>query len=872
VTATKATIATVGTLYGLGVGPGDPELITLKARRILEAAPVIAYPAPEHGASVARLIADSHVPAGRAEIAIRMAMTPGNFPAADVYDRAASEIGGHLSHGRDVAVLCEGDPFLYGSFMYLYARIAETFPVVVVPGVSSLGACTAVAGQPLVSRNQVLTVVPAPLPEDELARRLAGVEAAAIMKVGRHLAKVKRVLGRLGLAAGARYVARAGMADERVCALAEVADDQAPYFSMILVRREDAAETSIPADDLPARAAIVALSAGGLALARRLKAHLPAAEAHGLAGRADGGDATFTDVGDHLRALFADGRPIVGVCAAGILVRAVAPLLADKRAEPPVVAVAEDASAVVPLLGGHHGGNRIARALADALGVAAAVTTAGDLRLGLALDEPPAGWRVANPAAAKAIMGALLAGAPVALELDAGDGGWLTASGIAFAARADLCVRVTDRAVAAPGEDLVLHPPVLALGVGCERGADAVELIALADTALAGAGLAAGAVACVASIDVKMDEDAVLAVADRLGAPARFFTAADLEKETPRLAHPSDIVFRAVGCHGVAEAAALVAAGAGGSLVVEKRAAGRCTVAIARAAQPFDAAGVGRGRGSLAIVGIGPGQAAWRTPEATAALLAADHVVGYRLYLDLVADLVAGKRLHVSELTEEEVRVRLALDLAGAGNRVALIGSGDAGIYGLASLVFELMARQADVGWNRVAVTVAPGVSALQAAAARVGAPLGHDFCAISLSDLLTPWAEIERRLAAAAAGDFVVALYNPVSKRRRHQLARARDILLGARPSQTPVALARNLGRADESVRIVSLAELSPEMADMLTLVLVGSSRTRTVETGGRRWLYTPRGYGDRHAAAPAAGSFSEFAAPAGRAVSGKE
>jgi len=856
-----------GTLYGLGVGPGDPELITLKARRILASAPVIAYPAPEEGASVARLIADSHVPAGRTEIAIRMAMTPGTFPAADVYDRAAAEIGAHLSVGRDVAVLCEGDPFLYGSFMYLYTRIAETFPVVVVPGVSSLGACAAVAGRPLVSRNQVLTVVPAPLPEVELARRLAGVEAAAIMKVGKHLSKVKRVLSRLGLDSGARYVARVGMADEKVCGLAEVADDAAPYFSMILVRREEADEAPAAAD-LPRRAAILALGPGGLDLAHRIKPLLPDAEVHGLAGRVAGGDATFADTIAHLRALFKENRPIVGVCAAGILVRALAPLLADKQAEPPVVAAAEDGSAFVPLLGGHHGANRIARALADAVGGIAAVTIAGDVRLGLALDEPPAGWRIANPQAAKGIMGVLLAGGPVRLALEAGDGGWLSGSAIAFAEHADLAVRVTDRAVATPGSDLVLHPPVLVLGVGCERGTDAANLIELAEMALAGAGLAAGAVACVASLDLKMDEDAVLAVADRLGVPARYFSAAELEAEASRLANPSDIVFREVGCHGVAEGAALAAAGAQGLLIVEKRAAKRCTVAVARAPGPIDAATIGCARGSLAVVGIGPGQAAWRTPEATAALLAAEHVVGYRLYLDLVGDLVAGKTLHASELTEEESRTRLALDLAQAGKRVALIGSGDAGVYGLASLVFELMAREARDGWNRVAVTVAPGISALQAAAARVGAPLGHDFCAISLSDLMTPWADIERRLGAAAAGDFVVALYNPVSKRRRRQLARARDILLSARPPETPVVLARNLGRAGESVRVVSLAELSPEMADMLTLVLVGSSQTRAIETGHRRWLYTPRGYGDRLAAAPAAGS----AALGGRDQSGKD
>ncbi|MCH7936489.1 MAG: precorrin-2 C(20)-methyltransferase [Proteobacteria bacterium] len=230
---------TGGTLYGLGVGPGDPELITLKARRILQSVPVIAYPAPEQGDSLARAIASPHIPGGRIEIAIRTPMTPGNFPANEVYDRYAAEIGVHLSDGRDVAVLCEGDPFLYGSFMYIFARLAGVYSVEVVPGVSSLGAVAAVAGRPLVSRNQVLTVLPAPLDEQELERRLADTDAAAIMKVGRHLRKVKRVLGRLGLDEGAKYVERASMTGEKVLPLAEAPDGGAPYFSMILVRRAD---------------------------------------------------------------------------------------------------------------------------------------------------------------------------------------------------------------------------------------------------------------------------------------------------------------------------------------------------------------------------------------------------------------------------------------------------------------------------------------------------------------------------------------------------------------------------------------------------------------------------------------------------------
>ncbi|GAB4364674.1 MAG: precorrin-2 C(20)-methyltransferase [Kiloniellaceae bacterium] len=232
-----------GTLYGLGIGPGDPELITLKALRLLQAAPVLAYPAPEDGDSLARAIVAGHLPGGQTEIAIRMPMVAERFPAQEVYDRAAAEIGEQLAAGRDVAALCEGDPFFYGSFMYLFGRVAESHKVEVVPGVSSLTACAAVLGAPLAARNDVLTVVPAPLAANALAQILRDTDAAAIIKVGRHLAKVRKVLRILGLIDRARYVERATLGEQRILPLSEMAEDSAPYFSMILVHRRGEAWT-----------------------------------------------------------------------------------------------------------------------------------------------------------------------------------------------------------------------------------------------------------------------------------------------------------------------------------------------------------------------------------------------------------------------------------------------------------------------------------------------------------------------------------------------------------------------------------------------------------------------------------------------------
>jgi cobalt-precorrin 5A hydrolase/precorrin-3B C17-methyltransferase len=555
-------------------------------------------------------------------------------------------------------------------------------------------------------------------------------------------------------------------------------------------------------------------------------------------------------VASHIRDLFNEGRPIVGICAAGILIRVLAPLLSGKRIDPPVLAMSEDGDSVVPLLGGHSGANELARKIAAHLGTHAAITTTGDNRFGVTLDVPPRGWTLANPENAKRVMAALLGGATVRLD---GRADWLEESRIAFAPEGEVRLVATTCAVAVDAKALIYHPRRLAIGIGCERGADPAEAIALVRSVLKEAGLAPASVALVASLDLKADEPAVLEAAAALGVPPRFFTAAVLEAETPRLKNPSEAVFREVGCHGVAEAAALAAAGNGAALVVEKRKGARVTCAIAEAPDLIDPAKIGRARGRLAIVGIGPGAPDWLTPEARRLLQTSDAAVGYSLYLNLVAPLIAESERFDSALGSEEERVREALSLASEGRSVALISSGDAGIYAMAALVFECL----DSGGlpdatRRIEIVVAPGVSAMQAAAARAGAPLGHDFCAISLSDLLTPWERIEARIRAAAEGDFVIAFYNPVSARRRTQLGKAKEILLKHRSPETSVVLARNLGRAGEDVTNLPLAELTVDMVDMLTIIIVGASTTRQVEAGGRRWTYTPRGYEKKRALSP--------------------
>ncbi len=592
--------------------------------------------------------------------------------------------------------------------------------------------------------------------------------------------------------------------------------------------------------DFAAAPVVICLNRSGEATARRAATAFGWA-LHGRSGRVEAPDVRFADARAHISALFAAGVPVVGVCAGGILVRAVAPLLADKGSEPPVVSLAEDGSVAVPLLGGHRGANRLARALAEALGATPAVTTAGDLGFGAALDEVPAGHRLANPGDAKPAAAALLAGAGARLT-----GGQLF--DLPHDPRGGVEIAVTPAPRVGGPDCLVYHPQAHVLGVGCARDTPPEALAALAEGVLMEAGIAPGALAAIGTLDLKADEPAVIALGQRFGVPVRLFTAAELEAERPRLATPSETVFAEVGCHGVAEGAALALAGPEGRLAVAKRKSALATCALGLAPAPV-AAPAGRPRGRLALVGIGPGQASWRTPEASRLIAAADELVGYSLYLDLLGPLGAGKARADFPLGGEEARCRYALERAGEGHSVALVCSGDAGIYAMGALVFELLDRSEAAGGvsdaaRRAEVITAPGISALQAAAARAGAPLGHDFCAISLSDLLTPRAAILRRLHAAAAGDFVTALYNPVSARRRTLLGEAREILLGHRPAETPVLLATSLGRPDEALRFRRLDALEAGEVDMLTVVIVGSSASKLVARGEGPAMYTPRGY----------------------------
>ena len=589
---------------------------------------------------------------------------------------------------------------------------------------------------------------------------------------------------------------------------------------------------------------VVVLAEEDVALARRIGAALTDASVHGLASRVVSADRSFEKVSDHLQSLFASGTPLIVVAAVGIIIRALAGRLSDKQNEPPVVAVSASGQSVIPLLGGHRGANDFARGIAETLNVKAAITTAGDERYHIALDSPPDGLTLHNPQHYRAFVASLIAGSSVQVPMD---NAWLNEAKLPLASDGDLKISVTHEVCQGTETHLVYNPKVLYVGVGCERGVSTDELEALVQSVLEEHRLAKQSVAGLFSIDVKADEYAVLSLAKKWGLQTRFFDAKRLERETPRLANPSDIVYREVGCHGVAEGAALAASGVDGQLIVTKKKSERATVAVALSPQPLATELSGRRRGRLWVVGIGPGDSQARTHEVETALRSSDVWVGYSLYLDLVDDLKTNQHIHSYSLGEETDRVKAAIALAADGRDVSLVCSGDAGIYAMAALVYEVMDAMPNAERAFVEPRVLPGVSALQTAAARAGAPIGHDFCAISLSDLLTPREVIRQRVRHAAEGDFVTAFYNPVSMKRKALFDESMDVLRNERPADTPVIIARSLGRLDESVSVTTLETIHSSQIDMLTIVLVGSSTSKALELEGVLSVYTPRGYANK-------------------------
>ncbi|HEY2520832.1 MAG TPA: precorrin-3B C(17)-methyltransferase [Streptosporangiaceae bacterium] len=573
---------------------------------------------------------------------------------------------------------------------------------------------------------------------------------------------------------------------------------------------------------------LVAVTAAGRAAAARLAAAWP--------------DETRAYDGPAATALpdaFRGTGTVVAFLAVGATVRLLAPLLGSKQHDPGVVCVDEALRFAVPVVGAHAGGgNDLARRVAGVLGAEPVITTASDSAGSVALDEFGAGLGfVIEPGSDLAAVGAaILSGQRVTFSSDQT---WpvppLPPSVITAGPEPGVpAIVVTDGP--APDRDaptVIYRPPSLVVGLGASRGVPAAEVRTLIDLALTTAALSPLSVRAAATADLKADEEGLLAAVRERGWPLSTFPAADLA--TVPVPSPSETVRAAVGTPSVAEAAALLAASHPApanptsntgpkNLIVPKRTSPHATVAIARATP----------RGRLAIVGIGPGARDLLTPRAVAELRRARIVVGLDQYVRQVEDLLRpGTTVRASGLGQEQERAEAAVADAAAGHAVALIGSGDAGVYAMGSPALEAASATIDV----IGV---PGVTAALAAAAVLGAPLGHDHTMISLSDLHTPWEIIEHRVTAAAEADLVVCFYNPASQQRDWQLRKALAILAGHRPPGTPVGWVRDATRSGQSAGTATLAGFDPAVVDMRTLVVVGSSRTRLVS--GR--MVTPREY----------------------------
>ena len=555
--------------------------------------------------------------------------------------------------------------------------------------------------------------------------------------------------------------------------------------------------------------AIVILGNGSLATARSIQQVYPESLIHGLAERVDGADLAYHEFGATLREFYQQGTPIIALCAAGIVIRTLAPMLLEKGVEPPVLAVAEDGSAVVPLLGGLGGVNVMAREIGAALEVSAAITTSGELRFGTCLLNPPSGYALGDLESGKRFVSDLLAGETVRIE---GEAPWLAQAQLPEDAQARLAVHVGHAERAPAVNELLIYPRNVVVAVK----ADLVNVAEAVREALHQAGIAGQSLACLLADDTEMASAALREAALELGVSLRFAPAGTVLGERLRTA--------------VGQPVSMF---------------GNDTVAIAVAEQPLDPLQIGRPRGRLAVIGLGPGAAELMVPAVKAELARANDVLGYETYVRMAGPFRDDQVLHCTDNREEMQRARHAFELAAQGRSVVVVSSGDPGVFAMAAAVLEALHESTDVHWHNVDLEILPGVSASLATAAQAGAPLGHDFCVLSLSDNLKPWAIIEKRLDLAAQADLALAFYNPISRSRPWQLGQALDIVARHRVPETPVVLGRDIGRPGQTLRATTLGQLTPDQVDMRTMVLIGSSLTCVFpRAGGGEWVYTPRWY----------------------------
>ena len=570
--------------------------------------------------------------------------------------------------------------------------------------------------------------------------------------------------------------------------------------------------------------------------------------------------------------MWTEYQAFVFIMASGIAVRTIAPLLKDKKTDPAVVVLDEAGKYAVSLVGGHLGGaNELAKELAAFLGGEAVITTASDVNQlpsldlwardhDLAIEDwgllPQLGTRLVNNGALRVYSDVpmdmpeefLRVADPRYGDIIITNRKSVYAEGPSDAPVEESC---TTGACRVKGQ-LYLRPINLVVGIGCNSGTSDDEIESVVRSALDERNLSFFSICVIATIDIKGKEPGLREFVKKYNFDLRTFLSDELNSVAG--IEKSDLVFKATGAYGVAEPAALLAAGAE-RLLVSKQKKGNVTVAIAEMSKEQRAEGKEQKYGKIFVVGTGPGSLEHITPAAQDAIRKSDVIVGYGTYLELIEELLRGKEVVSTGMTQEVDRCSKAIELALSGKTVAVISGGDPGVYAMAGLVYELLrAEGGKVGkWegeknsqnetlptSLPSVEVIPGISALNAAASRLGAPLMHDFACISLSDRLTSWEMIEKRLEAASAADFVIVLYNPRSKGRAGHLNRAREIILKHRNPATSVGIVKGAMRENEKVIVTDLEHMQDSDVDMQTTVVIGNSKTFV-------WndlMITPRGY----------------------------
>ncbi len=542
------------------------------------------------------------------------------------------------------------------------------------------------------------------------------------------------------------------------------------------------------------------------------------------------------------------GNVFFVVGALGAVTRLIAPFLKNKEEDPAVLVLDAKGSNVIPLVGSHFGGGEtLAIQIAEELGGIAVITGESRNSGKLALDSfgKDWGWRRSGEMLDwSKVMHSQAHNSNLNVFQNSGSAIWRKSK-----ASQNLNFKDSQNIGNLYDYDFIIspyksnkccwHPSTLWIGIGCEKRTSFSLIKRSILEVLEKSDLSEIAVAGIATIDIKNTEEALIKLSKETNWPIRFYKVHELKLvDVP---NPSKIVEKEVGCHSIAEACALLASGSEGKLLEEKNIfhsnndeTGAVTVAVAQSKKPFCPQ-----NGELHLIGAGPGDISYLTGDARMALSRTPLWIGYSRYLDLLNSFKRDDQVRIDwELTFEKDRCMQALELATQGIKVSLVSSGDSGIYGMAALALELLLEIPKE--EQPKLFIHPGISAVQLAASRIGAPLSNDFCIISLSDRLTPWTDIKKRIIGAAKGDFVVAFYNPRSKGRDWQLSNAIDLLLQYREPDVPVVFAKQVGRVNEKITIYNLAESPLEDVDMLTIVIVGNSHSKI----DGQYFLTPRGY----------------------------